>query len=456
MCFSKTISWTKTTAMITYRTWFLRRPTMILALASILFSLVLTSTLQIEEVGPTQELRDTVVRVEERFGKTRIRGRRIIVETSVSDLREGDVFVLRGDFIPATEQESAFYRRYLLSQGLFYTVKKPIIQKTDEVKLFYRYRAKVLGYLQRRIEERFRSTSYLWKALLYGDRTEFPREVREDFARAGLSHVLALSGFHVGILAMFLQVLLLPLSLRKRTTMICFILTVYALLTGLRPSIVRAVGFYLLYYLSFLFHRRYDLISALCIMCAGILLLHPLSILDVGFQLSFLSVLSIALFQGRMEACLEGWVSLLKDKRLKKGCKAVGSTLVLSISPLILSLPLAAYHFQIVPLLSAVSNLFVLPLISLIMTLFLVSMLLPAGLFLTDILVWGVNLLTDLMNKGIACLVCLPCSYLEIQEVPAVFMFFYYGVCIVWYINSEKKMIKENFYDIQRIEKEVG
>lgn len=429
---------------------------MILALVCIAFSLILTSEPKIEEVDSTQALRDTVVRVEEHSGKIRIRGQRLMADTFSSDLREGDVFVVRGEFVPVTKEESVFYRRYLISQGIFYTVKKPVFQKTGEVKLLYRYRAKALGYLQRRIEERFRSTSYLWKALLYGDRSEFPKEVREDFARAGLSHVLALSGFHVGILAFFLQALLLPLSLRKRTTTICFVLAVYALLTGLRPSIVRAVGFYLLYYLSFLFHRRYDLISALCIMCAGILLLHPLSILDVGFQLSFLSVLSIALFQGEMEEFLEGTAGFLKNKRLKRRFKAMGSVLALSISPLILSLPLAVYHFQIVPLFSAVSNLFVLPLISLSMTLFLVSMLLPAGLFLTDVLVWGVNLLTNLMNKGIAYLVGLPCSYLEIQEVSAVFMFFYYGVCIAWYINSERKMIKENFYDIQRIEKEVG
>lgn len=429
---------------------------MILALVSILFSLVLTSALQIEEVGPKQELRDTVVRVEERFGKTRIRGQRIIAETSVSDLCEGDVFVVRGDFIPITEEESAFYRRYLLSQGLFYTVKKPIIQKTGKVKLFYRYKAQVLAYQEKRIEERFRTFSYLWKALFYGNGSEFPKELREDFAKAGLSHVLALSGFHVGILALFLQALLLPLSLKKRTTAICFVLAGYALLTGLRPSIVRAVGFYVLYYLSFLFHKRYDLISALCIMCAGILLLHPLSILDIGFQLSFLSVLSIAFFQSRLEDRLEACVTLLRDKRLKKGCRAVGSMVVLSISPLILSLPLAVYHFRIVPLFSVVSNLIVLPLIGLSMSLFLISMILPAHLLLTEILVWGVNLLTSLMNKVTVYLVGLPFSYLEIREVSVIFMFVYYGICIVWYIHGDKKMIKENFYDIQRIEKEVG
>lgn len=443
--------------MITFKDVLLRRPAGLLALFFILVSLVIVRSTKVEPLPKGVFIEELVVKVERREDRVRIFGERTSFTLYETDIEEGEFILLGGEFIPVTDEKIP-YHRYLLSQGVFYEVRHPRVQKTGEVSTPYRLRKRILDMLESRIEERFRRSSFFWKALLYGDRSEFPKEIQEDFSKVGTAHILALSGFHVGILVILLQFLLQFTSLRKRNTVICIFLVVYAFVTGWRASILRAVGFYLLYYLSFMVKKRYDLLSSLYLMCSLILFQNPYQILNAGFQLSFLSVLSIAIFYPPMEDRIRGLCMDKGDGRhigLFRLFESTACLAALGISASILTFPVVGLYFGVLPLFSVLGNLFAIPLISVAMTFFLLSILLPQGFFLTNVLIRGADEMMKLLISQTHRMVSLRYSHLSIGNIPVFVIAVYYVLCLLWYFRKEKRTIKENFYDIQRVEETI-
>ncbi len=445
--------------MIMYRELFFRRPAAGIAIFMVLLSLCFTTFFQsAHRFSARCEMQDVAVKVEQQGAKYKIWGRYTLVEGYGMDVCAGELFVVQGDFKDVLLMKNLSYGRYLKAQGIHYIVKSPIVRKTGQIQSWYFWRGKILMTVEKKIDRIYRREGYFWKALFYGDRQEFPKEIKEDFSKAGISHVLALSGFHVGIIALFLQLALQMLSLKKRNTFICIFLVFYALLTGARPSILRAVGFYVLYYLSFLWCKRYDLISSLGVLCVVILFFNPWRVWDIGFQLSFLSVLSIAMFYPKWRRFFETQKSRIKiyvslPKVGKGGIDILFGMVGVTVCVQILTLPLSVLYFKTVPLYSVLCNLITLPLVTLSMLLFLPSLCLPANFFVTKALAWGADGLMKQLLLRISQIVLLPKSHLQIQMPSALFILLLYGFCFAWYFIEEKKRIKENFYAIQGAEK---
>jgi competence protein ComEC len=143
------------------------------------------------------------------------------------------------------------------------------------------------------------------KALVIGDRSAISTEVREAFNRAGVGHILAISGLHIGIVAtvafFFFQKLLgfiKPLLWRgwtRRGAAIfsIFPVCVYALISGMSPSTQRAVIMVIAFLMTFLVERETDAMNILSLAAFIILIIYPPSLFSISFQLSFLAVLSI-------------------------------------------------------------------------------------------------------------------------------------------------------------------
>jgi len=183
------------------------------------------------------------------------------------------------------------------------------------------------------------------EAITIGWRGGLTREVRQTFARAGISHILALSGYHVSLLLLLL--LLLPRygcrSMAWRRAwhgVVLLILWLYAFTTGMSPSIVRAVLMCSLITICKMLQRDVKLINS-CTLAAFIMLAaDPLLVGHIGFQLSFCCIAGIAL--------TEPWLPrnyILSGTMLSAVCTWV-------------SFPLVAYHFASVPLLGLVGNFF--------------------------------------------------------------------------------------------------
>ena len=140
-------------------------------------------------------------------------------------------------------------------------------------------------------------------ALTVGEKTDLSDSIRESYSVSGASHVLALSGLHIGLLYALLFLLLKPLA-RKwqagryfRSVLLLVLLWSFAFFTGLSPSVVRSVSMFSVLAIAELFGRQSLTLNTLAATAWVMLLVNPAWLFDVGFQLSFLAVLSILMIQ---------------------------------------------------------------------------------------------------------------------------------------------------------------
>lgn len=140
--------------------------------------------------------------------------------------------------------------------------------------------------------------------MLTGDRSMLTSDTRTLFSSTGLSHILALSGLHVSLLAWIAALILFPLyicGLRgMRMVIMIGLLWVFAVMTGLAPSVVRSVVMATIFLVSYRMQRIRSPFNSLCAAALIILVLWPYTIYSVGFQLSFIAVASILVFAERL------------------------------------------------------------------------------------------------------------------------------------------------------------
>lgn len=137
--------------------------------------------------------------------------------------------------------------------------------------------------------------SPLAKALLIGERSNLDEETWDLFRNAGAAHVLAVSGLHISLICLMISWALnkLRFSMLWQTLIISVFLLLYCRLLDFSPSVLRATVLMLVYLLCRLLFRRPDPLTSLALSFLIILFLKPLDITNIGFQLSFLSVLGI-------------------------------------------------------------------------------------------------------------------------------------------------------------------
>lgn len=137
-------------------------------------------------------------------------------------------------------------------------------------------------------------------AMTLGLRSDLPKSLTKAFRRAGTIHIFAISGLHVGVIAVLL-VHLLSFAGVSRTYVVlplAPLLMAYVVMTGLQPSALRAALMVTIYYSALLFGRRPDLLGALALTLLVILVVHPLQIFEIGLILSFCMVGGIIVFTG--------------------------------------------------------------------------------------------------------------------------------------------------------------
>lgn len=191
------------------------------------------------------------------------------------------------------------------------------------------------------------------EAMTLGEKSHLTAAQRDAFSASGLSHLLALSGFHLSILLTLFNVLLLRSRLpwgsrRAMGLLVIPTLWAFAALTGFAPSLVRAVVMCSVLQVVFLLGHDYNMLNALALAAVAMLAVQPLTLLDVGFQLSFLSMLGIGLVAVPLMRLL--------PRRLPWGVRPLADTLLVSLACTLATLPLVAYYFGRVPLLSLLSN----------------------------------------------------------------------------------------------------
>lgn len=229
-------------------------------------------------------------------------------------------------------------------------------------------------------------------AMSLGDKRSLDAAQRQSFSATGVSHVLALSGLHLGILFSLYSLLFVNRLPSRRGRVFASLLGVallwgFALLVGFPLSLVRATVMFTLWQLSVVLYGERSSLNNLALAALLILLFSPASLFDIGFQLSFTSVFFILLLtphiprprwlrRSRLLALLYGWLTVSIVAQIGTG-------------------PLVAYYFHTIPLVGLLGNLLAIPLAYVILGLALVFFLIPGFQGLTATLLgWCIRFLT--------------------------------------------------------------
>jgi competence protein ComEC len=282
-------------------------------------------------------------------------------------LQPGDIFSFQGKIQPFQNVGDFDYTRYMYNQGFVGSayVSLHLWQTTAEVSSSLKYTAlrcrhhimdfyKSLG---------FNDTEYsILSALTLGYQNDLTDDIKQGFRTTGTVHVLSVSGLHVGII--YLMISFLLGFIRRGTNvywlkplLIIVLLWVYAFITGLPPSVIRASGMLTVFCVSDIFGRKSFSLHALYIAGFFILLISPFSIFDIGFQLSFMSVLSILYLLPKVSGLL---------KTENKYLRNIRQMFALSIVAQVATFPLCLYYFGTFPTYFFVTNLLIVPLVTLI------------------------------------------------------------------------------------------
>lgn len=287
----------------------------------------------------------------------------------------GDHLLIDGIFqeiINFGDSDKFDYRAYMNRRGFFYTVyindPESLLRLPDvPVKLNYlalRLREKIISGW----DTSSRHIAILC-ALTLGNKKLLDQDTRADFSSAGAMHLLAVSGLHVGMIWWILN-LVIVVPKRKnwqllKLGILVSILWFYAGVTGFSESVTRSVTMFTILSLSNALNRRSIVLNSLFLSAFILLVLDPDRLFEAGFQLSYLAVFGIIVFQPLISAWYANYHPIVR--RLL-------DLLTVSISAQIFTLPLSIHLFHQFPVYFLLTNLIAIPLVSLILVTFIISL----------------------------------------------------------------------------------
>ncbi len=307
---------------------------------------------------------DNVYQTKEIFLSCRVRDNNESLEKLYNKLVPGNKVRVEGRFQKGREERNPGefnYDNYLHSKGISgllyvnddYDVK--IINWGSNV--FQKTIFNVRKIVDSKINSLHNSqTSALLRGLLLADRSNIDYETKTEFVNSGVMHILAVSGLHVGYIALIFIVILGRFNIFIRSILTIVGLIAFLLLTGMPPSVFRAVVMAVVIIFTYMTNRSSNIFNSLAIAAFIVLALNPQEIFSAGFQLSFLAVLSIAVIYPIIQNYINSFH--LKSKVVKYILLFMG----VSLSAQIGTLPLTIMYFGKLSLVSLLTNLLVIPL----------------------------------------------------------------------------------------------
>lgn len=264
-------------------------------------------------------------------------------------------------------------------------------------------------------------------ALVLGDKNQLSSDLRNAYTDTGATHVLAVSGLHVGLIAMGLGGLLQRLRRKKNmerkpvgeAVLLLIAIWFFALLTGASPSVMRASAMFSFVTLSATIGRKISIYNTLAASAFVLLCLQPTALWDIGFQLSYLAVLGIVYLHPLIYKKI--YISnTLGDY--------IWNLTAVSLAAQVATLPISLFYFHQFPVYFWLSGLVVIPLATVIMPLGLLLLFLDAipvlGTILGQLLYGSIAL----MNAGVFMIQQLPLSVVEGFWLQAWEMWLWYAV----------------------------
>lgn len=273
------------------------------------------------------------------------------------------------------------YKEYLMTKEIYGTVKIENSNDVETIKknqsnFFEKMINKVSNLLKRKVEILLpENSASLLKGILLGDCTDISSDVKENFKECNLSHMLAVSGAHLSYLIIGINIILSKKIFGKRASKIITIfgIIIFMNITNMSPSIERAGISSIICIIASLIHRKPDSINAVAIAVLCTVIKNPLSILNVGMQLSYAGTLSLLMFaNGREENNSREIIeNNEKGKNIKK---YLVESIKVTLCANILIMPLTIYKFNTISLNFILANLVAGPLLGLSLILGLIML----------------------------------------------------------------------------------
>lgn len=360
-------------------------------------------------------------------------------DSAVAQLRTGDELLVSTRISPPANNKNFDefdYARYLIRKGicgtgyvasgkwsilssgghLLYLSLRPDVTNNHYLSTSMFYLRNIANSYREKIISLYRELGFngdelaVLSALTIGDKTELSESIRESYSVAGASHILALSGLHIGLLYALLFFILQPVAKRGntgrclRSLFLIVLLWAFAFFTGFSPSVVRSVTMFSILALADMFGRQSFSLNTLAATAWFMLLCNPAWLFDVGFQLSFVAVTSILLIQQP--------IYRLFTIKSRIG-KYVWGLMSVSIAAQLGTAPLVIFYFSRFSTHFLLTNLAVIPLVTTILYVAVFMLLLTPISWIQTYVAEGVKKLLEILNLFVRWVEQLPYSSID-------------------------------------------
>ncbi len=290
------------------------------------------------------------------------------------------------------------------------------------------------------------------QAMILGDQKEIPREVMEKFNRTGTTHIIAISGFNIGMVAVFAlflarlclkaEYLLLRWNMAGISMLFAILVVIlYTFIAGAGISVVRASIMVMVFLGAIILNRKGDLYNALALAAFLILIFTPYSLFDISFQLSFAAVASLIFFMPKWLALLPApppkeaagqtreWIL----RQIQKALRGSVIFFLVSLSATLGTLPLILLYFNRLSLITLLANLICVPILGIlaIPVCMLIILAVPLSATLAEWVIQVSELLVQISLFFIDRLAALPWAsvYVSTPTLPEIGAFY---LLLIW------------------------
>jgi len=353
----------------------------------------------------------------------------------------GNYLKIKGTIAKARDQRNPGefdYESTLLEKGINGLL---IVYRTSDIKIISDEKdfLKDLSFdLRKSIDNIIRkyhnqSTTSLLRGLLLADKSMIDFETKVDFINAGVIHVLAVSGLHVGFIVLIFVFLFKRLHPYLRYGFTIIGLLMFIVITNYPTSVVRASIMAIAMVISPLTGRNYNSLNALALAALLILLLNPSDLFNPGFLLSFSAVISIVTLYPRMAKVVSSWK--FKSNILKYLILFFSVSFAAQIG----TLPFTLYYFHKLSIVALIANLVVIPMIGFIVGLGIVTLCIGSLVSFVGISYASANeLLSFLLFSFVRMIGNYEYAFISVQKFSLYDAVLFYGLLIFLYFNWKK------------------
>ena len=277
----------------------------------------------------------------------------------------GERVRVRGDLKTPPEDEEFSYRDYLAREGIhsYMSIADVTVLPGNGGNLFfvqvYKLKDKLLEHTYRLYHD---PEASLMAGILLGVDTGLTRDLQNAFKNTGTSHIIAISGFNIAIIAgIFFSIFKNMFGERLGAAFAILGIIFYTLLVGADAAVVRAAFMGSISLLARQLGRRNDGMNALALVALIMTIFNPLVIWDVGFQLSFFATLGLILYAEPFSNFTSTLISKISKQDTSMFTRIINDNVVLTFAAQLTTIPIMAYHFKRISLISFIANPFILP-----------------------------------------------------------------------------------------------